>query len=344
MSTALLEPASAATFVRADRLARAPRDRRATIAALIVTHDRLALLRRAIEATLAQDVDAVLVVDNASSDGTAAWLASIDDPRLRVERLADNRGGAGGFEHGMRRLCADPSIDWMVCFDDDAHPQRDAIAAFRAAVVPDDVGAVAAAVYLPDGRICEMNRPSCNPFATLGRVLRLAVGSGRSAFHIRDEAYARATPIDVECTSFVGYFLRAAVARSIGYPRGELFIYADDVLYSYAVTCSGARTWFLPGVRFVHDCASVAGDRPVYLPLWKAYYTYRNGLIMYRRFAGWLFAPVAVAKLMTWALRARRYPSRAAYLRVLLAAAGDGLAGRLGRRFDEVRRLAEDAA
>ena len=39
---------------------------------------------------------ALVVVDNASSDGTAHYLEGLDDPRLDVLRLETNTGGAGG--------------------------------------------------------------------------------------------------------------------------------------------------------------------------------------------------------------------------------------------------------
>ena len=73
-----------------------------TIAAAVVTHDRLDKLRTTIERLLAEPVSHVVVVDNASSDGTAEWLASLDDPRLMVHRSDSNLGGAGGFSIAMQ--------------------------------------------------------------------------------------------------------------------------------------------------------------------------------------------------------------------------------------------------
>ena len=60
----------------------APRARR--IVAVVVTFNRLALLQRLV-ARLREvpEVDEILVVDNASTDGTGEWLAS------------DRRGGGG---------------------------------------------------------------------------------------------------------------------------------------------------------------------------------------------------------------------------------------------------------
>ncbi len=58
-----------------------------------------------------------------------------------------------------------PEADWLVAFDDDAYPDARHTGNVSSNLeIPDEVGSVAAAVYLPDGQISEMNRPSVNPF------------------------------------------------------------------------------------------------------------------------------------------------------------------------------------
>ena len=72
--------------------------------AVVVTYERLPLLREALTAVLAQSrrPDAVVVVDNASSDGTAA-AAAAEFPSVDLLRLQVNTGGAGGFSAGLDR-------------------------------------------------------------------------------------------------------------------------------------------------------------------------------------------------------------------------------------------------
>nr|MDQ5807787.1 glycosyltransferase [Actinomycetota bacterium] len=96
--------------------------------AVIVTRDRLALLEQCLEAVRAQArrPDRVLVVDNASSDGTAAWLAEQDD--VEVLRLEENVGGAGGFHAGLERAHRE-GAEWMWLMDDDTIPRPDALEA-----------------------------------------------------------------------------------------------------------------------------------------------------------------------------------------------------------------------
>ena len=314
------------------------------LAAVVVTHDRIDKLRVTVERLLAEPLDHLLVVDNASSDGTADWLAAQDDPRLAVLRSEVNAGGAGGFEAGLRAAMERFDPDWVLLTDDDGRPEPGALAAFRAADLSGWDG-VAAAVRFPDGRICDMNRPVLNPFWHPRVFLRTALGGGRAAFHLAEADFAAPGPVAVDGASFVGLFLsRAAVARA-GYPDGKLFIYGDDGLYTLGLTLAGGRIGFFPGVRFEHDCltfgAASGGGGGRFAPLWKVYYYHRNLLFMYRLAAGWLFWPALAVVLPKWLAKARHHPgARRVFLRLMAAAIRDGLMGRSHRPHAEVRALA----
>ena len=65
------------------------------IVAVVVTFNRLALLQRLVPRLLeTEGLAEILVVDNASTDGTGEWLASQPAPVVPMT-LPDNRGGAG---------------------------------------------------------------------------------------------------------------------------------------------------------------------------------------------------------------------------------------------------------
>ncbi len=68
-----------------------------SVAAVILTHNRLSLLKRCVAAVRAQTrpLDAIIVVDNASTDGTREWLAQESD--LKVITAQANLGGPAGF-------------------------------------------------------------------------------------------------------------------------------------------------------------------------------------------------------------------------------------------------------
>jgi GT2 family glycosyltransferase len=310
----------------------APRPR---LVAVVVTYNRLDQLRITLASLLAaqaEGLDHIIVVDNASTDGTQDWLARQTAPHLTVHRCAVNGGGAGGFEAGMRLAVARFDPDWIVVMDDDARPDPGAIAGFLGAE-RDGPMAWAAAVYHPDGRICDMNRPTMNPFwhrgmvlATLKEIMR---GQGRNGFHLNTADYEGTRHRAIDSGSFVGLFISRAAVAAVGYPDGSLFIYGDDVLYSLALRQTGGQILFDPALRFEHDFSTMTDADQRFRPLWKTYYHYRNLLMVYRLAAGrwfWLVLPLMMLK---WTIKVRFHSGeRTRYLALLARAMRDGLAHR----------------
>ncbi len=301
-------------------------DKSLRVAAVVVTFNRLNQLITTVQNSLKAGVDWLVVVNNASTDGTLDWLHSQNDSRLVVMDLPVNLGGAGGFHHGFDHVINHTDAQWLVCYDDDAYPDSGAIDRFRELALPPEVVGVAAAVYLPDGRISEMNRPSRDPFASLGSLLRTAL-QRRSGFHVRDEEYAQTGLVPIDFSSFVGCFLRTdAIRQQLGLPRKELFIYADDIMYTHGIGRAGWLHRFAPQIRFVHDCGTLHMQMDVYKPIWKVYYTYRNRLELFRQVAGPVFFyPIAMLKLISWVGKARHYDERRTYLRLTWRAWRDGM-------------------
>ena len=312
------------------------------LAAVVVTYNRLAQLQVTLARLLAEPVDHVMVVENAGSDGTADWLATQQDPRLHVMIMPQNTGGAGGFEAGLAALRDRHDPDWYVLMDDDGRPEPGALTRFRTAVAgidPDGIGpgVIAAVVSYPDGRLCEMNRPSRNPFWNLSlflRSLRGRHGRARSGFHLTDAELAPDAPAQpVDVTSFVGYFINRGAMQRGGLPDGGLFIYGDDVLYSLHLRRAGVGIMVMPALRFEHDCTTM-GEGFVYRPLWKIYYHCRNGVGIARAAAGPVLSVAALLWYVTlyWQRSRHCLPhERPVYRRMMWAGLRDGLAGRRGR-------------
>lgn len=313
------------------------------VAAVIVTFNRLEKLQETLQNTFAQPFHAVVVVNNCSTDGTRDWLDQRTDPRLHVIHSAENGGGAGGFHQGFDYAATRlPEAGWLVAFDDDAYPQPGTLVQFQALEVPPEVGSVAAAVYLPDGRISEMNRPSVNPFWHV-RELLLTSFKGRSGFHVADEDYGSTEHMEIDASSFVGFFLRLSLIREgrIGLPRSELFIYTDDIIYVLEMRKAGVKHWFVPWLEFSHDCQTLSETANVYRPLWKAYFVLRNRVEMYRIASGALLPIVLAIKLPLIFALVRHYApaERSRYFRIALKAVWHGMIRDFSYRLEDAKGL-----
>lgn len=326
------------------------------LVAVVVTYNRLDKLKVTLERLLESsttELFAVVVVNNASTDGTETWLTEYEagllgdgDTRLDIINNAQNTGGAGGFATGMRRAMEAHTPDWLVVMDDDGRPAQGGLTRFHA--IPEDKwDAIAAAVYFPTGEICEMNRPSRNPFWHRTEFVRTLFGGGRSGFHVQPSDYdGPAKQIDV--TSFVGFFISARSIMKVGYPDPALFIYGDDGIYTLELTKAGHKIGFEPSILFEHDMGTfTAGDntnaqRGRFVPLWKVYYYHRNLLILYKMAAGVLFWPTMLVILPKWLLKARSHRNeRIVFLRLLFLAIFDGIIGRRNRPHDSILRMAK---
>jgi rhamnopyranosyl-N-acetylglucosaminyl-diphospho-decaprenol beta-1,3/1,4-galactofuranosyltransferase len=316
------------------------------LVAVIVTFNRLDALQVTLGHAMTKGFYRVVVVDNCSTDGTRQWLGSVADEALVIIHADANRGGAGGFNIGFSHVTEQiPEADWLVCFDDDAFPESDVVSTFDALDIPEDVGSLAAAVYLPDGRVSEMNRPSRNPFWHLRAFLGAGL-KGRHGFHIGDQCYQMDETMEIDASSFVGFFIRLSLIRSaaIGLPRTELFIYADDIIYVLELRKAGYRHLFVSAITFQHDCQTLIAQQDVYHPLWKVYYTFRNRLEMYRVASGFFYPFILLLKIPKAFLTVRFYEKheRRVFLSITAKAVVDGVTRNYSRTHEEVVALSQD--
>lgn len=308
------------------------------IASVIVTYNRLEKLKRSVLRSLEESIDLCVIVDNNSSDGTYEWLSSVKDDRIIILRFDRNLGGAGGFHEGFKYVINNTDMDWIVCYDDDAYPSYGVIDAFRkfAGEIREDIASVASAVYLPNGEISEMNRPSYNPFWNI-KVFINTIFKGRDGFHLGPESYKSGEIKFVDSSSFVGYFIKTDVVKKVGYPKKELFIYGDDIIYMLRVRKKGYKHIFNPNLIFYHNCETLVDQKPIYNPMWKAYYTFRNGIQIYKE-AGGIIGLILVLplKFISWYRMAKNYENSRKYKRLVYKATFDGLFNRLNLSHEDI--------
>lgn len=99
-----------------------------SIASITSAYNAARVLPRQIDALLRQtrSLQEIIVVDNASTDGTGAMLAE-RYPQVKVLRLPSNVGAAGGWAAGLEYAALERKHDWIWNFDDDSVPGDSAL-------------------------------------------------------------------------------------------------------------------------------------------------------------------------------------------------------------------------
>ena len=100
-----------------------------SVASVTVAYNAAEMLPQQIEALLlqARPVQEIIVVDNASTDGTGAMLAE-RYPQVTVLRMEENLGAAGAWAAGLSYAALNKKYDWVWTFDDDSVPPADSLA------------------------------------------------------------------------------------------------------------------------------------------------------------------------------------------------------------------------
>ncbi len=229
------------------------------VVAVVVTYNRKEYLLRNIEALLGQEnaKTDILIVDNASTDGTAEALEQYrDSGQIIYCNTGENLGGAGGFHYGIRRAW-ELGYEYFWLMDDDVCPYPDALCKLMQAHndLGGDYGYLAGVVLWKDGTECRMNK--LHP---------KAAGAGP------DGCYKR-----IDFSTFVSMFLPRKTVEEFGLPIKEFFIWGDDIEYTRRITAK-ATAYMVPESKVLHDTKNNEGFNIAHEdgPLDRYRYAYRN--------------------------------------------------------------------
>lgn len=235
-----------------------------------MTYNRLALLKECLQAVQHQSkaVGSIVVVDNASTDGTGDFLKTIDDGRLVVKTFDKNRGGAAGFAEGIA-IATRQGADAVWIMDDDTIPQADTLATLVETMERHrDAGFVCSKVVWTDGEVHKMNIP--------GYVNSEALEEGLYA---------------IRSASFVSLLVPCRVVREVGLPYKEFFIWVDDAEYTSRIFKRGYKGYLNNHSVALHKTGANYGSGiKVATPdsAWKFYYYMRNGMFASRGEKPWI--------------------------------------------------------
>lgn len=212
------------------------------VVAAVLTFNRKDLLRRCLDCVFAQSrpCDRVIVVDNASTDGTADMLRQEWGDRVEVHTLSHNIGASGGFNAAIR-LGYQSGADFVWLMDDDVLPERSALAKL---IEADQFLAgqrverafVLSSAWTEDGGATNVPKIDTRPGA-----------KGYENWPL----FLNRQIVPVTRATFVSILLPRSIIREYGLPIAQMFIWGEDTEYTLRITdkCPG---FFVAASRVMH--------------------------------------------------------------------------------------------
>ncbi|QNK58367.1 glycosyltransferase family 2 protein [Paenibacillus sp. PAMC21692] len=203
----------------------------------------------------------VLVVDNASSDGSLEALENSPHP-IKIIREKINIGGAGGFNSGMRHVL-EGNYEFIVLLDNDAFVEPEAIEELVKQMARDcSIGLLGSKLYIHGTE---------NKLQEFGSYLDW------SNYQIRVENKGvqdcGQVPSLIECdyVPACALIVRTRVVREAGFMDSDFFIYWDDIEWAYRVKDKGYKVMVARDSKVWHKMGALRNETT-----FPTYYFWRN--------------------------------------------------------------------
>lgn len=292
---------------------------RQKVCAVVVTYNRRDLLQVCLASLMRQTrpIDALIIVDNASTDNTHDILlekgyldslppVNISEPFFigskkvidkydinRIEgetefsgwegevfyiRMHNNTGGAGGFHEGVK-YGYEMGFDWIWLMDDDGYPHENALEKLMLYSKKANLVALNCLVLSnkKNGKLAFQM-----PFLNVnGRIKRNgSVKYTKDVGALKDYAKGDLYPWG---NFFNGTLISSSAVKKIGNIKKELFIWGDEQDYFYRLKQVGEIQTVLSSYHYHPD------DNKQKPALWKMYYGFRNELYLNRKYRDFKF-------------------------------------------------------
>lgn len=218
------------------------------VSAVIVTYNRLTLLKECLESLKKQSfqLNNIIVVNNNSNDGTLEFLNSVQDSDIISLNLEKNLGGAGGFSEGIRFAYENTDSDAFWIMDDDTMPVEDALDHLVKSTnyIDGDFGFLNSFVkWWGDDTPC--NIPGDLP----------------GDWSVK----AQQGLIKLSNCTFVSVLVSRNAVKKVGLPKKEMFIWGDDLEYTHRVHENFEDCYMVLNSEVIHKSAkSGEGERIFY--------------------------------------------------------------------------------
>lgn len=185
------------------------------IAAVVVTYNRLPLLKKCIDSLRRQTrkLDEIIIVNNDSTDGTREWLKKQKGLFVINQK---NLGGAGGFNTGLK-ISRELGFEWSFLTDDDVK--------FYPSALEEMISYKIFSKFIHASKIWASGTPFKWHF--LFDTKRLIPTS----INIINNNSGKYYKTNVAC--FEGALIHNSIVNQIGYPDIKYFMCGDDTIYGF---------------------------------------------------------------------------------------------------------------
>ena len=218
---------------------------------VIVNWNTLDLLKRCVRTLLAMGLDSshIVVVDNASQDGSADWLRKESATGLVVQLLDRNKGFAGGNNVGISFV----RTKYVMLLNSDAFPEPGSLEYLVSVMEANPrIGVAGPQLIDENGKLQRSSGYIHSP--TLAMWDAFGIPGATSALHSFLWRYIslRQPSLDVGYVIGAAMLLRKEVIDEVGGLDEGYFFYSEDADICDRLRRQGYRVVLVPSVRVVH--------------------------------------------------------------------------------------------
>ncbi len=224
------------------------------------------------------NLNRIVVVDNASSDGSIDHLDDLNLPLIIIHN-AENRGFGAACNQGA----ADSQADYLLFLNPDTRLSSDTLDQTVSCMNSEErqaIGIMGIQLVDQDGIVMRSCSRLVSPLHLLNDILGLSALLPRhfGGLHLKDWDHRHSRPIGQVIGAF--YFVRGALFKELRGFDERFFVYFEDLDFAFRASQSGWQSYYLADVQAFHEgggtSQQVKAHRLAYLLHSRILYSYKH--------------------------------------------------------------------
>lgn len=204
-----------------------------------------------------KEIDAIQVVDNASTDGSDRVVEEccndLSDEKISFVRSSTNGGYGSGNNFGVKKLLARGNFDYILIANPDTY--FDDVAIRRLLLFlrnNSNYAAVAPLMVNPKGVFCQSGWKLPDRAAMFKNAMRLFFPLLSNPCDYGFDYDSLEGPVDVEVLPGSLFLIRTSVFEQIGGFDEDTFLYGEENLLFFKIKNAGLKCAIIPGCTYIH--------------------------------------------------------------------------------------------